>query len=168
MSANMNPNTAGQERIIDDVSYVRQIQHRVNAPWHRYDILLEARPYGWETAVDWADYLSGADIGNLGTLTVFDPGRGEAEMIDAYHKSGDSISAMPGLKEERSGLAIGGFSRVLGSLVKFVWFNQTRTITIYTAFNDEDRVLRYAETAIRRTFGTDDAMLLAKPVPKEN
>jgi hypothetical protein len=49
-----------------------------------------------------------------------------------------------------------------------VWYNQTRVLRLFTHINDETLVTKYVETIIRRTFGTKDAMKLAKPVPKNN
>ena len=73
---------------------------------------------------------------------------------------------MPELKTERGQLAIGGMSRVLGFCpVKIVWFNQTKIFRIFTIPDNDELMLRYAETVIRRTFGTPDAMKKAKPVP---
>ena len=63
-------------------------------------------------------------------------------------------------------LAVGGISRVLKAPVKIVWFNQTRILRFFTPVGDEQLMTRYIETVIRRTFGTKDAMKLAKPVPK--
>ena len=72
---------------------------------------------------------------------------------------------MPELNTERGMLAVGGMSRMLHRCpVKIVWFNQTRIIRIFTFPNDDELLLRYAETLIRRTFGTPDAMKPAKPV----
>ena len=42
--------------------------------------------------------------------------------------------------------------------VKIVWYNQTSALRFFTPENDDDRMNRYIETMIRRTFGTDDAM----------
>ena len=69
------------------------------------------------------------------------------------------------LKEERGRLSIYGHSRTLNSSVQIVWFNQTRVLRIITQINDEMLITKYVETLIRRTFGTKDAMKLAKPVP---
>ena len=62
-------------------------------------------------------------------------------------------------------LAIGGISRTLKMPVKIVWFNQTRVLRFFTPVDDEMLLTKYIETVIRRTFGTKDAMKLAKPVP---
>lgn len=61
-----------------------------------------------------------------------------------------------------------GISRVLKCPVKIVWFNQSRVLRLFTIIDDEVLLTKYIETVIRRTFGTKDAMKLAKPVPKKN
>ena len=65
-------------------------------------------------------------------------------------------------------LSIAGHSRTLNDSVKIVWFNQTRVLRVFTLFNDETLITKYVETLIRRTFGTPDAMKLAKPITKES
>jgi len=48
-----------------------------------------------------------------------------------------------------------------------VWFNQTRVLRFFTTIDDDTLMTKYIETVIRRTFGTEDAMKLAQPVPAE-
>ena len=68
------------------------------------------------------------------------------------------------LTEEKSTLSIAGHSRTLNESIKIVWFNQTRVLRLFTLINDETLITKYVETVIRRTFGTENAMKLAKPV----
>lgn len=51
--------------------------------------------------------------------------------------------------------------------MKIVWFNQTQVLRFFTIVDDETLIKKYIETVIRRTFGTNDAMKLAKPIPKQ-
>ena len=60
-------------------------------------------------------------------------------------------------------LGLGGMSKIIGAPVKIVWFNQTRVIRIFTPADNEDLLTKYAETMIRRSFGTPDEMKKAKP-----
>ena len=69
------------------------------------------------------------------------------------------------LDKEMGSLSIAGHSRTLNDDVKIVWYNQTNVLRVFTHINDETLVTKYVETFIRRTFGTPDAMKLAKPVP---
>ena len=64
-------------------------------------------------------------------------------------------------------LSIAGHSRTLNDSVKIVWYNQTRALRVFTHINDDVLITKYVETLVRRTFGTKDAMKLAKPVTKE-
>ena len=111
-----------------------------------------------------AQDMADADLKPMDTLTcTLTLHGGEEEFIDEYRESGGKIAEVPGiLEEEWSSLAVGGRSRVLSALVKIVWFNQTRVLRIFSTAKDETLMMRYAETLLRRSFGTEDAMKLAK------
>ena len=157
-----------QDEMLDDVSYIKEIKH-IYGSWHQYDILLAASGYGWDYMVDTAAYMESADLDNISTITTAEMANmPEKELIDAYRKAQVSIKDFDQLSIEKGQLAIGGISRVLGAPVKIVWFNQTRVLRVFTLINDELMIKRYVETIIRRTFGTENAMKLAKPVPPEN
>ena len=63
-------------------------------------------------------------------------------------------------------LSIAGISRTLMAPMKIVWFNQTQVLRFFTLVDDDLLIRKYVETVIRRTFGTDDAMKLAKDLPE--
>ena len=46
-------------------------------------------------------------------------------------------------------------------------FNQTQILRFFTIIDNEELVKKYAETVIRRTFGTENEMKLGKPIPEE-
>lgn len=146
---------------LDDLSYIRQMRHSTAGPWHQYDILLDAGGYGWQTMLSWADEICASDV-HIETVTAGDMGASEQELIGQVRQHG-SLQATPELAEERGMLGVGGSSRTLPSPVKLVWFNQTRVLRIFSLLDDEELMRRYAETVIRRSFGTPDAMKLAKP-----
>ncbi len=150
---------------LKDASYIAKSHRTAAGAWQQYDFLLAARIYGWDYMVSQADYLAQADLENIGTVTVAAMANtGEAELVSEYHAHGDRIREMPALKQERGVLAIGGMSRALHLCpVKIVWFNQTKVLRVFTIVDDDELLLRYVETAIRRTFGTPDAMKLAEP-----
>lgn len=151
------------EEIIDDPSFIQEMRH-LDGPWHRYDVLIDAMRYGWKTMVDWAAYLETADLEDISTITVAEMANfPETELIEDYRSAQGGLKAFAPLSEERGQLAIGGISRVLKAPVKFVWFNQTRGMRLFTPESDEMRIVRYVETATRRTFGTENEMKLAKP-----
>lgn len=155
------------ESVIDDVSYIQEIKHLSGkvgfVTWQQYDILLAAQKYGWETMVDLAAYLETADIDHIDSLAVADmPDEQATELVHLYKQSKGGLKTFDKLAEEKGMLSIAGHSRALKNSVKLVWFNQTRVLRLFTLVNDETLIRRYVETVIRRTFGTKDAMKLAK------
>lgn len=160
------------EAMLDDVSYIQEMKHLhgndENMVWQQYDILLAAQHYDWYTMVDWASYMESADINNIESVVVADSANATGiELAHEYNQSKMGLKNFENLKEERGRLSIYGHSRTLNSSVQIVWFNQTRVLRIITLINDEMLITKYVETLIRRTFGTKDAMKLAKPIPKE-
>ena len=160
------------EAMLDDVSYIQEMKHLhgnvENKVWQQYDILLAAQHYDWYTMVDWASYMESADINNIESVVVADSANATGiELAHEYNQNKMGLKNFENLKEERGRLSIYGHSRTLNSSVQIVWFNQTRVLRIITQINDEMLITKYVETLIRRTFGTKDAMKLAKPIPKE-
>ena len=160
------------EPMLDDVSYIKEIQHLSGkvgfVTWQQYDILLAARPYYWEAMVDWAAYMETADIENIESLTVNAPDEEETELAQEYNQNKVGLKNFDKLAKEMGSLSIAGHSRTLNDDVKIVWYNQTNVLRVFTHINDETLVTKYVETFIRRTFGTPDAMKLAKPVPQDH
>ena len=159
--------SANAESFIDDESYIESIEQlsgRVGLiTWQQYDILLATQKYGWDTMVDFVAYLETADISHIDSLTVADmPDVNTVELSHVYNQSKVGLKNFDKLAEERGVLSIAGHSRALNDSVKLVWFNQTRALRLFTPINDETLIRRYVETLIRRTFGTSDAMKLAR------
>ena len=159
------------ETMLDDTSYIQEMKH-LSAKigfvwWQQYDILLAAHPYCWETMVDWADYMETADFDNIDSMTVGAPCENDLELAHVYNQNKVGLKNFKRLKEEMGSLSIAGNSRTLNDSVKIVWFNQTRVLRVFTHINDETLITKYAETVTRRSFGTKDAMKLAKPVTQE-
>ena len=161
-----------EETMLDDVSYIQEMQHLSGKVglllWQQYDILLAAQQYCWETMVDYVAYLETADLDKIDSIQVADlAGEPTVELVHVYNQSKGGLKNFEQLKEEKGTLSIAGHSRTLNDSVKIVWFNQTRVLRVFTLINNETLVKKYVETLIRRTFGTPDAMKLAKPVPKK-
>jgi hypothetical protein len=157
------------EALLDDTSYIQKIEHLSGkvgfVTWQQYDILLAACPYGWETMVDLAAYLESADIDKIDSITVADmPDEQPIELSHIYNQAKVGLKNFDKLTEEKSMLSIAGHSRTLNESIKIVWFNQTNVLRVFTLTNDETLITKYVETVIRRTFGTEIAMKLAKPV----
>ena len=64
-------------------------------------------------------------------------------------------------------LSIAGFSKTLKAPTKIVWMNQTRVLRLFTLVDNDLLIKKYVETVVRRTFGTENAMKLGKPIPNE-
>lgn len=150
---------------IDDITFIRRIVHTNESPWHKYDIQFAARGYGWENALDWADYVAEKDLEHISEVTTGTLNATQNNYTVEYSKCGKCIDT-PELKTEQGYLTIAGMSKTLSAPTKIVWINQTNTMQIFTLKDDEDTLKRYAETLVRRTFGTEDAMKLGKPIPE--
>lgn len=149
---------------LNDITFIRDMKRFECGGWQQYDILLDAKPYGWTFAVDLADYISHAELKNISTLTVSRSPRGaETELLGAYHKCGSEIKQVYELAQEGSSLGIGGISDILGGPLKIVFFNQTNVLRMFAMTTDEELIKRYTETLVRRTFGTADQMKLGMP-----
>jgi hypothetical protein len=160
------------ETMLDDTSYIQEIKHLYGnvgiAFWKQYDVLLATQHYGWETMVDWAAYMESADIDKIESIVVSDLNDDTGiELAHVYNQKKVGLKNFDRLAEEHGILSIAGHSHTLSDSVKIVWFNQTRALRVFTHINDEVLITKYVETLVRRTFGTKDAMKLAKPVPKE-
>lgn len=152
---------------LNDVSYIKDVKHLQSGDWHQYDILLAARPYNWDYMVDTAEYISHADLEDISTLTVsLLISSNEHEIIEEYYACGNSVKRIPQLHKEQGSLAIGGISQKLQEPLKIVWFNQTNIIRIFGITDDEMFIRKYAETLVRRTFGTPEEMKLGRPCEK--
>ena len=62
-------------------------------------------------------------------------------------------------------LSIAGISKTLKAPMKIVWINQTNALRFFTLVDNDLLIKKYVETVIRRTFGTENAMKLGKPIP---
>lgn len=161
---------------LDDVSYIQEMKHQSimeasmfswSMSWQQYDVLLAARSYGWEYMVNWADYMENADFDCIDSIIVSAPGEQDIDLAHIYNKNKVGLENFDRLAKEMASLSVAGHSRTLNGLVKIVWYNQTRVLRVYSHIKDETLITKYVETLIRRTFGTPDAMKLAKPVPQE-
>ena len=157
------------ETMLNDTSYIQEIKHQHgnagNVMWQQYDILLAAQHYDWWTMVDWAAYMESADINMIESVVVADLAEAiGTELVHVYNQDKVGLKNFEKLKEEQARLSIYGHSHTLNSSVQIVWFNQTRVLRVITLIDDEVLIKKYVETVIRRTFGTKDAMKLAKPI----
>ena len=152
---------------IDDVTYIRDIKHIPSVPWHQYDVLLAAQGYGWDYMISSADYMAAADLENISQVTSGFIDSEDTNITELYKKSNGKFSETEELKNEAASLSVAGISKALKTPMKIVWFNQTQVLRFFTIVDDETLIKKYIETVIRRTFGTNDAMKLAKPILKQ-
>ena len=145
--------------ILNCASYIYAVEHIVG-PWHQYDFTLAAQRYGWEYILSSAKYMIGADLCNIGTISVTPlTGSQTKECIGDFNANGEDICLIAELQNEASMLGVGGMSKALGGMpLKIVWINQTNLIRIMTPVDDVEFMIRYMETVIRRSFGTADAL----------
>ena len=148
---------ASAQQNVQDPPFVKDMRHFVNGPWHQYDVLIDARIYGWNHMVEWADYVAKADFSTLDEVTVGDVGAVSKNLTAEYKETG-SIVGMKTLANEGGVLSIAGFSKALEAPIKIVWFNQTNILRFFSPMGEGVLVVKYAETVIRRLFNTPDAM----------
>lgn len=150
---------------LDDITFVEDMKHLTVGSWHQYDVLLAARPYDWGTMIHLADYMAASDLEDVSQVTTGSMGIQEKDITESYHNSNGKCAETRELKTEMGNLSIAGLSKTLKAPMKIVLFNQTRVFRFFTSVDNELLIKRYAETVARRTFGTDKAMRLGKPVP---
>ena len=155
-----------EEDYLDDITFIREMKHISNGPWHQYDILLAARGYGWDMMKDWADYMADADLEHISQVTTSSLGAQEKDITSSYEGHGGKCKSTPELDAEMSVLSIAGMSKTLKAPMKIVWINQTQVLRFFTLVDDEVLVKKYVETTIRRTFGTGNAMKVGRPIPE--
>ncbi|WP_419563384.1 hypothetical protein [Ruminococcus sp.] len=114
-----------------------------------------------------ADYMAAADLENISQVTSGFIDSEDTNITELYKKSNGKFSETEELKNEAASLSVAGISKALKTPMKIVWFNQTQVLRFFTIVDDETLIKKYIETVIRRTFGTNDAMKLAKPILKQ-
>ena len=115
--------------------------------------------------IKWADYMADADLDNISQVTTGDLGEEEKEITESYVRNNKKCFNLSELATEKGVLSIAGISKVLGAPMKIVWINQTNTLRFFSIIDNETLIRKYAETVVRRTFGTENAMKLGKPIP---
>ena len=153
--------------LLDDITFIKDMRHIPAGAWHQYDILLDARGYGWDMMKDWADYMAASDLEGISEVTTGSLGADDRNITQSYLAHEGKCRATPELETENGVLSLAGRSKTLGAPMKIVWFNQTRALRFFTLVDDELRIKKYAETVVRRTFGTENAMKPGKPIPEK-
>lgn len=157
---------------IDDMTFIRCIEHHFNLGWNEYMVVLAAQGYGWDFMVSWAADIAAADFEKIEHVSIAENAAGPRKDITSEYINDPVICRMPSLAQEQGVLLIGGFSRKMKAPIMIVWYNQTQVLKISSPASmdllEADHLIeRYAETVIRRSFGTENEMKLAKPLPSE-
>ena len=88
--------------------------------WQQYDVILNARGYGWDMMKAWADYLSRADLEHISEVRAGTMGAAEKSVTQSYIGHGRKCTQTPELVAEQGMLSIAGMSKVLLAPVKIV------------------------------------------------
>ena len=113
----------------------------------------------------WADYMAASDLEHISQVATSSIGTQEKDITESYKNSNGKCAETQELKTEMGVLSIAGRSKTLKAPMKIVWFNQTRILRFFTLVDDDLLIKKYVETVVRRTFGTENAMKLGKPIP---
>lgn len=150
---------------LEDVTFIKAIKHTVlpGNVWHQYDVLLDAGNYGWDYMKDWADYMAEADLENVSQVETGTLGGSKQNVTESYTAHDGRCGKTPELDTEQGLLSIAGISKIWKAPVKIVWLNQTKALRFFTTQENILKMQKYAETAVRRSFGTENAMKLGKP-----
>lgn len=151
---------------LDEYTYIVRFEHTEARGWHQYTIQLTSG-YNWGYMLSSADYLIATDIVDLQqveySLVAGAPG---VNITSNFKTSKTKLQDYPELQNERGVLSIAGTSRNARIPLKIIWFNQTSIMRFITpGINNEELIRKYAESVIRRNFGTPDAMRMGKPLP---
>lgn len=150
------------DEYLDDITLIKDLKHIHSVPWHQYDAFLAAEGYGWDQMIDWADYMAASDLEHITQVTTGSLGTQGEDITESYNNSDGICAETQELKTEMGFLSVAGISKVLGVPMKIVWFNQTRILRFFTLIDNDLLIKKYAETVIRRSFGTENAMKLGK------
>lgn len=161
------PATLSPDEYLDDITFIRSVQHIQKGGWQQYNVMLASAGYGWDMMKDWADYMTGSDLNSVSEVTVGNLGASSENVTLSYANNGGKCNSTPELDVERGMLSIAGMSKTLLTPVKIVWINQTNMLRLFTFTDNELTIRKYVETMVRRTFGTENAMKLGKQIPDD-
>lgn len=147
---------------------INAVSHVKCGVWHQYDILLSGTIYGWEYILNWADYMAASDMKQIDLVSLADPGSGDINITGEFEQY-LSIKNMPSVMEEHSTLGLAGTGNMSRGPIKIVWFNQTKMLRIFITTRNDEFILKYVDTMVKRNFGTKDQMkLLATDIKVED
>lgn len=151
------------EEMLDDTSYICDVKYVRKGNTCIYTFYLTSK-YGWDYIRSSVDYLFATDIEregfHLSAGNFFDS---MTDITKAYLKGIKNQTPAPEWTREGGCAKVFGKSRALKSFVSLVYSNQTRVLNLHFQLESPKIATAYIETLVRRSFGTPDAMKLARP-----
>ncbi len=153
------------EEKLDDTSYIAAVSVAQNRTLYIYTFLL-TQSYGWDDICAWVDHLITADLDKDSLSLAVNGQNAYTDITNAYLKGKKKGTVPTEWANEHSLVRVFGKSKVLNSTVSVVFHNQTKFLRVSLALENQEIATAYAETLIRRNFGTPDQLKLAKPAPE--
>lgn len=134
-----------------EASPVVALDHKQEGPWHQYDVLTDT-VYGWQTILDWADYMIKTDIADVQYVTACASPNGEEIDYSLEYAFHEGVKKVPQFAREQALLGVAGHSRSLHIPMKIVWLTNTKVIRFFIMTDDEKMIREYAAKTIKRSF----------------
>ncbi len=152
------------EEMLDDTSFITAVLRERNHGMYTYTFRLTGG-YGWDYMRDAVDHLFNCDIEQDSVrLSVGDVGT-STDITKGYLKSKKTGQIPLAWSREHGYASIFGKSKSLKCFISVFFYNQTQILKLSFPLENEKIAVAYAETIIRRSFGTPDQLKLAKPIP---
>jgi len=152
---------ARQEGMLDSYTWLEDVKHSMNGNWHVYDVTFYADGYDWDYVRNSAEYMILNDVTKVVEVKVADTV--EYNITDEFMQYGSLLST-PSMNNEYRVMSVAGFSRVLNKNMMIIWFTNARVLKFITELEDETMLRKYAETMLRRNFGTENEMKTGRPI----
>ena len=140
------------EDIPTTLPLIREMDHHRSGVWHWYSIRLNERNLGWDQILERAEYVRGADIAWLGSLSVTDINKQKQELIEQYRGFNGPLPEFAPLYPVREALTLSGNSRYFGLPIQITWYRHTSAMRLTTGDPDPNRIRAYVENMVQRSF----------------
>ncbi len=150
------------EDTLDSYTWLENVQKSMYGSWYVYDVTFYADGYDWEYIRNSAEYMIYNDLTKVVEVKIADTV--EYNITEEFMQHG-SLLTTPSMNTQRNVLSVAGLSRVLNKNMMIIWFADARGMKFITEFDDETLLKKYAETLLRKNFGTENEMKTGKPIP---
>ena len=162
------------EDVINDKSYIIMPAYSKQNGGHY--IFTPTEEYDLKSMAELADYIIDADFTKFLYITVLRENAAlETDLTDSFINAANKVANIPIDELKGKYFKIVGISRALDTELR-IYMRLSKNIPtlnipsksrfdIYTEIEDDVLMMKYAETILRRTFGTDKEMKLANPKP---